>query len=39
MRFAQVWTLRDGLQTRMEMYSDPAGAMRALGLRDDDADR
>lgn len=32
MTFAMVWTLRDGLQTRMEMYSDPGEAMRAVGL-------
>jgi ketosteroid isomerase-like protein len=32
MAFAQVWTLRDGLETRMEMYSDPTEARRALGL-------
>jgi ketosteroid isomerase-like protein len=32
MTFAQVWTLRDGLQTRMEMYSDIAEAMRDAGL-------
>jgi ketosteroid isomerase-like protein len=32
MSFAQVWTLRDGKQTRMEMYSDPNEALRAVGL-------
>ena len=32
MHFAQVWTLRDGKQTRMEMYSDPAEALVAVGL-------
>jgi ketosteroid isomerase-like protein len=32
MSFAQVWTIRDGKQTRMDMYSDPAEAMEALGL-------
>lgn len=33
MRFAQLYTFRDGKQTRMEMYADPAEAMRAAGLR------
>jgi ketosteroid isomerase-like protein len=32
MSFAQVWTLRDGKETRMEMYSDPNEAFQALGL-------
>jgi ketosteroid isomerase-like protein len=33
MSFAQVWTLRaDGKRTRMDMYSDPAEALRAVGL-------
>jgi ketosteroid isomerase-like protein len=32
MSFAQLWTVCDGKQTRMEMYSDPAEAMRAVGL-------
>jgi ketosteroid isomerase-like protein len=32
MSFAQVWTLRDGMETRMEMYSDPNEAFRAVGL-------
>ena len=32
MRFAQVWSFRDGLRSRMEMYDDPAQAMRAVGL-------
>jgi ketosteroid isomerase-like protein len=32
MFFAQVWTLRDGKQTRMEMYSDPNEALKAVGL-------
>jgi ketosteroid isomerase-like protein len=32
MTFAMLWTLRDGLQTRMDMYSDTAEAMRAVGL-------
>jgi ketosteroid isomerase-like protein len=34
MTFAQVWLLRDGKQTRMQMYSDPAEALEAVGLRD-----
>lgn len=32
MRFAQVWTFRDGKQTRMDTYSDPAEALEAAGL-------
>jgi ketosteroid isomerase-like protein len=32
MRFAQVWTLRDGRYTRMEMYAQPVEALRATGL-------
>ncbi len=32
MRYAQVFTIRDGKQTRMEMYSDPDEALRAVGL-------
>jgi ketosteroid isomerase-like protein len=32
MSFAQVWTLRDGKQTRMDMYSDRGEALRATGL-------
>ena len=32
MLFGMVWTLRDGMQTRMEMYADPAEALRAAGL-------
>lgn len=34
MSFAQVWTLRDGKQTRMEMYSDPGEALKAVGLEE-----
>ena len=33
MSFAQVWTLRDGKQTRMDMYSDLDEALEAAGLR------
>ena len=29
---AMVWTLRGGRQTRMEMYADPAEALKAVGL-------
>ena len=32
MCFAQVWTVRDGKETRMEMYADPAEAIEAVGL-------
>src|SRR5262249_32775937 len=32
--FAQVWTLRQGKQTRRDMYSSPAEALEAVGLRD-----
>lgn len=34
MSFAQVWTLRDGKQTRMEMFSDRDEALRAVGLKE-----
>ena len=33
MSFAHVWTIRAGKQARMEMYSDPAEALRAVGLQ------
>jgi ketosteroid isomerase-like protein len=32
MTFAQVWTVLDGKQAKMEMYADPAEAMAAAGL-------
>jgi hypothetical protein len=32
MTFAQVWTIRDGRFTRMDMYSDPSHALKAAGL-------
>jgi ketosteroid isomerase-like protein len=32
MLFAQVWTMRDGKEARMEMYSDPNDALEAVGL-------
>jgi ketosteroid isomerase-like protein len=34
MLLAQVFTLRDGLETRMEMYADPAEALKAVGLEE-----
>ncbi len=33
MSFAQVWTVRDGKQTRMDMYSDREEALAAAGLK------
>jgi ketosteroid isomerase-like protein len=32
MRFAQLWTIRDGKQFRMQMYADPAEGREAAGL-------
>jgi ketosteroid isomerase-like protein len=32
MAFGMVWTLRDGLEVRMEMYADHAEALKAVGL-------
>jgi ketosteroid isomerase-like protein len=32
MVFGQVWTVRDGKETRMEMYADRAEALAAVGL-------
>jgi ketosteroid isomerase-like protein len=32
MDFAQVWTIKDGKQTRMRMYGDTDEALRAVGL-------
>jgi len=32
MLFAQVWTIRDGKEARMDMYSDQAEALEATGL-------
>jgi ketosteroid isomerase-like protein len=32
MRFAQVWTLRDGQAIRMQMYASPDEAVKAVGL-------
>jgi ketosteroid isomerase-like protein len=34
MSFAQVFTIRDGKQTRMEMYADPHEALKAVGLEE-----
>lgn len=34
MLFAQVYTIHDGMQTRMEMYADPAEALKAVGLEE-----
>jgi len=33
MRLAQVFTVRDGLQVRMEMYADPEEALAAAGVK------
>jgi ketosteroid isomerase-like protein len=32
MSLAQVWTVKDGVQTRMDMYSDRSEALEAAGL-------
>ena len=32
MTFAQTWTIREGRLTRMDMYSDPSEALKAVGL-------
>jgi hypothetical protein len=34
MVFAQTWTIRNGLLTRMDMYSDPSEALKAVGLKE-----
>jgi ketosteroid isomerase-like protein len=34
MRFAQVWTFRDGRIARLEMYADRDDALEAAGLRE-----
>jgi ketosteroid isomerase-like protein len=34
MSFAQVWTVRDGKNARMDMYSDRDEALEAAGLRE-----
>jgi ketosteroid isomerase-like protein len=33
-RLAQVITIRDGKQVRMEMYADPDEALKAVGLEE-----
>ena len=30
----QIWTVRDGKGTRMDMYSDPSEALKAVGLEE-----
>ena len=37
MRFAQVWTLRDGEGIRMELYASVEEALQAVGLSGQDA--
>jgi ketosteroid isomerase-like protein len=32
MLLGQIWTMRDGKQARMDMYSDPVEALAAVGL-------
>jgi ketosteroid isomerase-like protein len=32
MHFAQVWTFKDGLQIRMQMYASPEEALDAVGI-------
>ena len=34
MTFAMLWTLQDGMEVKMEMYSDLEEAIRASGLQD-----
>jgi ketosteroid isomerase-like protein len=34
MVFGQLFTVRDGMQTRMQMYSDPDEALRSVGLQE-----
>lgn len=34
MRHAQVFTIRNGKQVRMEMYDDPNDALKAVGLEE-----
>jgi ketosteroid isomerase-like protein len=33
-RYSLIWTLRDGRVTRVEMYSDPDEALKAVGLEE-----
>jgi ketosteroid isomerase-like protein len=37
MSFGQVWTVRGGTAVRMQMYADPAEALEAAGLSEQDA--
>jgi hypothetical protein len=37
MAYGQVFTIRDGKLARMEMYADPAEALEAVGLSEQDA--
>ena len=37
MHFAQVWTLRDGLGIRMQLYASVEEALEAVGLSEQDA--
>jgi ketosteroid isomerase-like protein len=37
MRFAQVWTLRDGVASRMQLYASVEEALEAVGLSEQDA--
>jgi ketosteroid isomerase-like protein len=37
MRFAQVWTFRDGVQVRMRMYASRSEALQAAGLSESHA--
>jgi ketosteroid isomerase-like protein len=37
MRFAQVWTLRDGWGVRMQLYASVEEALEAVGLSEQDA--
>jgi ketosteroid isomerase-like protein len=34
MVFAQTWTVRDGRLTRIDVYSDPSEALKAVGLEE-----
>ena len=34
MLMAMLWTFRDGKEARMDMYSDPSEALKAVGLKD-----
>jgi hypothetical protein len=34
MRMAMLWTFREGKEARMEMYSAPSEALKAVGLEE-----